>query len=508
MKLKTTTCTKIFPVAELGEIDKYTIENVPISSINLMERAATAIFFKFVDLYKSKKIKIKVFAGAGNNGGDAVALARSLFEDGYFVELYFVTFSGKISEDTQLNIDRYTKLQGASYTEITKASMMPNLSPNDIIIDGLVGTGLRGPIEGEMAEVIRIINQAKAEIISLDIPSGLMGEDNCCGKSQHVIAAKRTITIEFSKLAFFFPENFKYIGYLHTVYIGLHPDIISKKGSPYRLINLSSASYLLKDIPPFAHKSQQGHALLIAGSKDMLGCVLLSGKAVMRTGAGLLSIQSLPEASSLIHTKLPEALIHNESRAHKYTAVGIGPGLGTNIDQKKQLEDQLNNTTLPMVLDADAINIIAQDPQMMSSVPPHSIFTPHIGEFNKLVGTYSNSCERLEAQRDFAKKHNIIIILKGKYTSVVNPQGEVFFNTTGNQGMATAGSGDVLTGIILSLLAQSYPAIEAATLGVFVHGLAGDKAAAEKGIHSLIASDIIDFLPQALKEITNYIRFV
>ena len=264
---------------------------------------------------------------------------------------------------------------------------------------------------------------------------------------------------------------------------------------------------ILKSIPRFSHKMLQGNALLVAGSKGMMGCVLLAGRAAMRTGLGLLSIKTISESEILIHSCIPEALIYKGDNQQEFSAVGIGPGLGKENEAKILLEKQLRKENKAIVIDADAINIIAENLEMLELVPKNSILTPHIGEFNRLIGRYSNSHERILAQREFAQKHMIYVVLKGPYTSVATPSGKVFFNTTGNQGMSTAGSGDVLTGIILSLLSQGYTSEESALLGVYLHGLAGDLGADKLGMHSLIASDIIDFIPYALKEITNYTRF-
>lgn len=517
MKLSGIKYNKIFPCREIKEIDQYTIMNEPISSIDLMERAASFLYTQLMQIYKSRKITYKVFAGTGNNGGDAVAIARMLHLDGFIVELYLVNFHGHITQETEMNIERFKNLENVHFFEVCDVNEMPVFKSGDVIIDGIFGAGLSRPIEGNYEKVVKIINNSGCEVVSVDIPSGLYGEDNSGNNMDSVVKATHTLTIEFPKLSFLFPENEKYVGRLSIVPINLHEDIIYSKESEYVILNKEYISEIVKPISRFAHKGTQGNALIVSGQVGMSGCTILSARAALRTGVGLLTMHTPMGTYKLIHMAVPEALLSIDKEElyiseieviENYKAIAVGPGIGTRETTMLALKNLLNRNTNPLVLDADAINIISAHMDLMHCIPKNSIITPHIGEFDRLAGASNSNYERLKKQKQFAHKYGIVVVLKGAYTSIASPDNILYFNSTGNQGMATAGSGDVLTGMLTSLLAQGYEPLHAAKLGVYLHGLAGDKAAEEKGYHALIASDIVDFIPNAWKEIVNYSSFV
>lgn len=492
---------KILSVEKIREADAYTIENEPISSIDLMERAASTIYEWFMKRCKSKEVSVKIFCGVGNNGGDGLALARMLFFTDIIPQVFMVRLSDKMSRDCEFNFNRLKEETEVPIYDIFSDEEFPQISDNEIIIDAIFGSGLNRKVEGFAAELIRHLNNNKAVRIAIDIPSGLSA-DTIYTSYQHdaIFKADYTLSFQFPKLSFMFPENDVFVGRWEVLDIGLHKDYIEAAETMNFYTTEDVAMPILRKRSKFSHKGTYGHALLVAGSEGKTGAALLSAEACLRTGVGLLTAH-LPKSAVLpMQIYLPEAMIDiDKSDAHcseindilSYTAIGVGPGLGKDAETVIALKKIIQEATVPLVLDADALNIIADKPTWLSFLPDKTILTPHPKEFERLFGKTYNSYERLEIQRKMSAVHNIIIVLKGAHTAITFPNGSCFFNSTGNPGMATAGSGDVLTGMILSLLAQRYMPEEAALLGVYLHGKAGDKAAEEKGEMSMIARDII-----------------
>ncbi len=493
---------KIFFSHQIREIDEYTIRNEPISSIDLMERAACRIF-QFISSVYGKDIVFKVFAGVGNNGGDAIALARILYLAGYSVELFIIQVSDKFSKESEINIKRYKSLSSVTIKHIVEISYMPLVNKDDVIIDGLFGTGLSRPVKGLGAEVINKLNTSGAEIISIDIPSGLMADNSFKNETRSIVRARYTLSIEFPKLSFLFPENENYMGDLVIIPIGLHPNIIDSINTKYSLLLRCDLAKKVNRLSKFTHKGKMGHALLISGSYGKMGAAILAGRACLRTGVGLLSIHIPEKGYDIMQISVPEAMVDVDKSEKiftdidcisKYNAIGIGSGMGVATESYKAMKKLFENSVSPIVIDADALNIISENSDLWEFIPKNSILTPHIGEFARLVGDWENSNQRIEKQIELAQKYSLIVLVKGAYTTIVTPNGDCYFNTSGNPGMATAGMGDVLTGMILALLAQGYDSIDAAMLGVYLHGLSGDIAVANKGERSLIASDVVDFI--------------
>lgn len=492
---------KILSVEKIREADAYTIENEPISSIDLMERAASTIYEWFMKRCKSKEVSVKIFCGVGNNGGDGLALARMLFFTDIIPQVFMVRLSDKMSLDCEINFNRLKEETEVPIYDIFSDDEFPQISDNEIIIDAVFGSGLNRKVEGFAAELIRHLNNNKAVRIAIDIPSGLSA-DTIYTSYQHdaIFKADYTLSFQFPKLSFMFPENDVFVGRWEVLDIGLHKDYIEAAETMNFYTTEDVAMPILRKRSKFSHKGTYGHALLVAGSEGKTGAALLSAEACLRTGVGLLTAH-LPKSAVLpMQIYLPEAMIDiDKSDAHcseindilSYTAIGAGPGLGKDVETVIALKKIIQEATVPLVLDADALNIIADNPTWLSFLPDKTILTPHPKEFERLFGKTCNSYERLEIQRKMSAVHNIIIVLKGAHTAITFPNGSCFFNSTGNPGMATAGSGDVLTGMILSLLAQRYTPEEAALLAVYLHGKAGDKAAKEKGEMSMIARDII-----------------
>ena len=498
---------KILSVEQIREADKYTIENEPVESIDLMERAATKVF-EWLYRRAPREKTIKIFCGMGNNGGDGLVVARLLNEQEIVPQVFMVRYSDKMSHDCEVNYYRLVNETKVPMFDIVSEDDFPNVGANDVVVDAIFGSGLNRPPQGVTADLISYLNQTKAIRVAIDIPSGLFADQpSALG---FIFKADYTLTFQNPKLAFLLPENDPYVGRFEVLDIGLHPKYLEEVETN----NLLTVKLMVKPIvhhrTKYSHKGTYGHALLIAGSEGKTGAALLGAKACLRTGVGLLSVH-LPKMAQLpMQTAIPEAMIDSDesdtcftmfNNLDSYSAVGVGPGLGKADDTGRALKRLIQEVQVPLVMDADALNILSENPTWLPFLPSKTILTPHPKEFERQVGKTSSSFERLEKQRELAIKYNLIVIVKGAHSTVAMPNGSIFFNTTGNPGMATAGSGDVLTGIILSLLAQRYSPEEAAVLGVYLHGLAGDIAAEEIGQEAMIASDITEHLGKAFAAI-------
>lgn len=502
---------KIFTSEVLKEIDRVTCEVQGISSIELMERAATAVSCEIVSRFNPTQRMI-IFAGWGNNGGDALAVARLLFEQGYRkLEVFLFNVTGKLTPECEEEKKRLISIEGIDFTEITKDFQPPYLSERDVVIDGLFGRGIHGQLRNGFPNLVNYINDSGAYVISIDIPSGLSGEWNS-GSRRYMIHANLTLTFQFPRLSFFFEENKDVIGEWRLLDIGLDETKIKDLPVDYMLVEERNVRPLLKKRNEFSSKKDYGAALFFAGSIGMGGAAFFSAKGCLRTGAGLVTVHSSRINLSIIQTTIPEALfepdrdenfITDMSVHHNYQAVAVGPGLGVNDKTIDALESLLKLYKQPIVLDADALNCMAMRPHLLSLLPAHSVITPHILEFDRLFGEHMGSEDRLKKAIDMAKYYNIIIVLKGHFTATIRPTGRVYFNSTGNPGLATPGSGDVLTGIITSFIAQGFRPEQAATLGVFIHGMAGDLAVEKWGEYGIMASEIADMSAVALKKITT-----
>jgi ADP-dependent NAD(P)H-hydrate dehydratase / NAD(P)H-hydrate epimerase len=500
---------KIFRSEQIKEIDEITIKKEPIASIDLMERAAGQLFKWITDRF-GRSERIVVFAGPGNNGGDGLALARLLFENRYDAEVHYVKFTDKTSRDWEINRRRLETETTVPMNYLTGSDQFPVISSGDIIIDAIFGSGLTRPVEGLPGEVIQQINRVDATKISIDIPSGLFGEDNSKNTSDSIVKADYTLSLHFPKLSFMFAENSPYVGEWVVLPIGLNNNAIRNTISPYILLGNSDVAPLLKKRNKFDHKGNFGHGLLVSGSSGKMGAAVLGAGAALRTGIGLITCHIPFCGSLIIQSALPEAMVKTDKSEEYisdigntdfFSAVGVGPGLGTDIESQKAIHNLLSECKIPIVIDADALNILSLNKDWLSLLPIGTVLTPHPKEFERLAGKADNSFARLKKQIGFSKDHNCIVVLKGAHTSITTPEGKVLFNSTGNPGMATAGSGDVLTGIILSLLAQGYTSENAAVLGVYLHGIAGDIAAGESCFESIIASDIIISIGKAFNKI-------
>jgi ADP-dependent NAD(P)H-hydrate dehydratase / NAD(P)H-hydrate epimerase len=495
---------KIVSADQIKAWDAFTIREEPIASIDLMERACEAFVTWFVEHYGASH-KIGIVCGMGNNGGDGLGVARLLNDWNYPVKVWIVRGSGTESIDFVTNLKRLDSK--IPVLEITSDADCELFTDRTILIDAIFGSGLSRPAEEIYVKVIDCLNRSKKIKISIDIPSGLRVDQPSTGA---IFKADQTVSFQIPKLGFLQPENQEWVGEIHIVDIGLNKKYFKEVKPTHFLTTLKSVKKILKPRSRFDHKGKFGHALLIAGSTGKMGACILSARAALRSGLGLLTAHVPGNGYSIIQMTVPEAMATTDQSTDFFsgrevesffTAIGIGPGLGQANETIKGFEQLLKNFKKPMVIDADALNILSSNPELQKLIPEGSILTPHPGEFARLVGEWKNDFDKLEKLRDFAHRTQSIVILKGAYSAITTPDGQLYFNPTGNPGMATGGSGDVLTGILTGLLAQGYSSLGASITGVYIHGLAGDLAAQDKGEISLIAGDIVDYLSFAFKKV-------
>jgi NAD(P)H-hydrate epimerase len=500
---------EIFSAEQIRAWDAYTISHEPISSIDLMERAATSCL-SWLEKNDYLGRSFSIFCSKGNNGGDGLALARMLSVLNCPVTVYILEFGHIGTEDFQVNLARLHQtpvevrfIQGAEH-------FYPVL-PGEVLIDALFGSGLNRKLEGVAEQLVRHLNASGNEIIAIDIPSGMFVSATSRGNT--LVRATHTLSFQCYKLAFLMPENEPFAGEVHILDIGLDAGYLRQVTGEAELLDEAIIGAIFKPRKNFAHKGNFGHALLIAGSYGKMGAAVLASRSCLRAGAGLLTCQVPGCGYVILQTTVPEAmiLVDADEKVHtavggeldKYSVIGIGPGLGTDERTFVFLRDVLSRYKKPMVLDADALNILGTHPDLWGAVPPYSILTPHPKEFQRLFGSSSDDFSRLEKAREQARERQCIIVLKGHYTYIAMPGGKGYFNSTGNAGMAKGGSGDVLTGILTALLSQGYSPGEAALLGVYLHGLAGDCAAASWSQESMLPSDLTEHLGEAFRVIAK-----
>jgi len=492
---------KVLPAAQIKALDAYTIEQGSIASIDLMERACRSFVNWFVQHFDNRE-SVGIICGTGNNGGDGLGIARMLHEHGYGIKVWIVKGSVSESIDFKLNLDR-AKKSTIEIFEITSESDERFFDDRSVLIDAVFGSGLTRPVEGIYASVIQCINKATAHRVSVDIPSGLLADSPSVGPA---VKANFTVSFQLPKLSFFFPQYHSIVGEWTLVDIGLNKEFIRNAEADHYYITPKDPRRILRRRSKFDHKGTYGHALLVAGSYGKMGAAVLASRAALRSGVGLLSVHVPKCGYSILQTAVPEAMVsvdqHNEFfsdelRLENYSAVGFGPALGNSPATMEAYTALLKSFRKPMVIDADGLNMLAENRDLLGLVPEGSILTPHPKEFERLVGKWENDFEKLESHKRLARQLKSVVVLKGAYSAIASPDGKICFNSTGNPGMATGGSGDVLTGILTGLLAQGYDSFEAAQLGVYLHGLSGDLAVPDRGMNSLIASDLIEFLPSA-----------
>lgn len=497
---------------QIKELDAYTIQEENILSVELMERAADRALMFIKSKYADKQRPIIIFSGPGNNGGDGLALARLLHEDGYTdIQAYLFNTNNSLTEDCQKNAERLKdECPEVKFTEVQQQFEAPELSKEQLIIDALFGTGLNKPLGGGYAALIRLINGAQTDVISLDMPSGLMCEDNTYNSPSAIVRATFTLTMGLPKLALILADNQVYTGKVYVLDICLNAQKIKETNCPYEITEFQDIQAMLKTRPAYGHKGTFGNALLIAGKHGMAGAAVLAAKACLKAGVGKVTVHTPERNNDILQIAVPEAVLHldeddkifsNTVRNEGFQAMAIGPGIGTDKRTALAFIEQTSHTDTPLLIDADGINILGGHKGWISQIPANTIFTPHPKEMQHLGICNTDSYSTLLEAMNMARQHHFYICLKGHYTAVCTPEGMVYFNSTGNSGMATAGSGDVLTGIILAFMAQQYAPEQACRLGVYLHGLAGDFASADLGEHSVTATDIINYIPAAFQKL-------
>jgi len=499
---------KILNSEQLKKVDQKTIQVEGISSWELMERASSivtsAILNDYFDLIK--ELPIVVVCGKGNNGGDGLAIARQLRESGYEVDIRLLK-SAHYSEDNLLN---QAKLEDLEFFELQDDLDLPM---EGFLIDCLFGYGLSSKLGSDWESVINEINDFQGRILSVDMPSGLMLE-SIGAIEENIVRATKVYTFQVPKLSLLLPDNSIFVGEFSILDIGLDERAISQESSGYRYVEPKMLDVLLRTRSRFSHKGSYGHVALIGGSLGKIGAVLMASRSALRSGCGLVTAYIPRCGYNILQVGFPEAMVLLDSGEEQlidfnvlgeFTSFGIGVGMGKGEETVRGFGIWLQglDEDCKLLLDADALNILSENEHLMRYLPKNSVLTPHPKELKRLIGEWDNDLDKLEKAREFTKEYQVVLVIKGANTAIVNPSGEIYFNSTGNPGMATGGTGDVLTGIITSLLAQGYDAFDAAVLGVYVHGLSGDYAKGWVGEISLIAGDLIDYLPSAFMDLSD-----
>jgi len=491
---------------QIREADAYTIAHEPISSIELMERASKAFVGWFINHFQDKKQTIAVYCGTGNNGGDGLAITRILCDHGYCnIDVKICRFSNKASDDFNGNFKRL-KTAKIAFQTLKNGSETP-LETADIIIDAMLGTGLNKPLAGDYKKLVDYLNSLQKTVVAVDVPTGFY-TDGEIAKNATVLMADLVITFQQPKINFLLPESGPYINCCEVVKIGLSEEFINNADTPYFLVEERDAHQLLKLRKRFSNKGTYGHALIIAGKDETMGAALLASSACAHAGAGL-TTACIPQSGLVaLNSSMPEvmALLRREDKLpdikwDKYSTIGVGPGLGKEPETLKLLKAICKNYSRPIVVDADALNVLAENKALLKKLPAGSIITPHMKEFDRLFGEHTSWWQRLQTAKAKANELNIYIILKNTYTITATPDERLYFNSTGNAAMASGGMGDVLTGVITSLLAQQYTPQDACLLGVYIHGKAGDELALPNRLYAVLPTNIIARLPVTMAKL-------
>ncbi|PWL37605.1 bifunctional ADP-dependent NAD(P)H-hydrate dehydratase/NAD(P)H-hydrate epimerase [Flagellimonas aquimarina] len=498
---------KIFTASQIYEADKFTINKQQITSDALMERAATKLFDWMHSRLQGAQVKIHLFCGIGNNGGDGVALARHLHEHGYDIAVYVVNYSEKRSKDFLINLDRLKERK--LWPEFLDSDCsLPEITPNDIIVDAIFGIGLNRAPDAWVANLIKHLNSSSAFVLSVDIPSGLPS-NRSPWDGEHVVRASYVLSFQVPKLVFFLPETGVYQNQWEILDIGLDSEFLVKTDTDYELIGRPEIMPMYRPRLKFSHKGTYGHSVIIGGSYGKIGAVQLASNACLSAGSGLVTA-FVPECGyHSLQTSIPEIMVLTDDADDSIseidipfvpTAIGVGMGMGTKDETIKAFGSFLKKVETSIVIDADGLNILAKQPNLLKDVPKQSVLTPHPKELERLIGKWKDDFDKLEKAKSFSMKNDCIIVIKGAHSITVYKD-KGFVNTTGNPGMATAGSGDVLTGMITGLMAQGYAPLQAAIFGVYLHGLAGDVGVSTAGYEALKASGIIENIGNAYMEL-------
>lgn len=487
---------KLFTAEQIRRWDAFTMTHEPISPADLMERAAKACVV-FIKTRFPEQNRFTVLCGPGNNGGDGLAIARLLCADKKTVRVLVCKAGSNCTAEMRLNEQRLKEQNKAELHDIASTGDFPELTGQEFLIDALFGSGLSRPLEGIAEQLIKHIHSSRPYVLSVDIPSGMYADASSAGNT--ILRSDLCLSFQVPKRAFLYPENAPHLAEWTVLDIGLSPEFYQNEASNAYLLDKVYITSLLRPRAAFAHKGQFGHCLMLAGAYGKMGAAVLAAKAASRSGCGLLSLRVPACGTDVLQMAVPEAmLVPDTAEQHiasvpetsAYTAIGAGPGIGQHPDTRAAIRHLITHAETPLLLDADALNILATEPGLADSLPKGSILTPHVREFERLAGKASSDFERHSLQLAYARQYGVYVLLKGKYSCLCGPDGVSYYNNTGNPGMAKGGSGDVLTGLLSGLLAQAYSPLEAALIGMYVHGLAGDIAAENKGLTGMNAGDV------------------
>lgn len=491
---------------QIRKADAFTIANEPITSVNLMERASKAFVGWFINHFPDRALSISFYCGTGNNGGDGLAIARLLNEHHYkCIKVVIARFSDKQSNDFTINLGRLIQTD-IPITEIDAGGGIPDEN-SAIIIDALLGTGLNKPLAGDYERLVKHINNLNSTIVAVDVPTGFFSEGEV-DPNATVIKADLVITFQQPRINFLLPESALHINCWEVVNIGLSEKFIRDLNSSYQFVEEKDIRRILKPRHRFSNKGTYGHALIIAGQAKTMGAALLCASASAHAGAGL-TTACVPDSGLVaLNSYLPEimAIVRNEDEQpeiewDKFNVIAVGPGLGKGADAVELLSAIIKNYKKPLVIDADALNLLAADTKLLKAIPAGSILTPHMKEFDRLFGEHKSWWKRLQTGIEQAKSLNIYIVLKNDYTIIITPDGKCYFNPTGNAAMASGGMGDVLTGVIAAMLAQKYSPLEACLIGTYVHGKAGDELALPNRLNVILPGKLAAQLPATMAKL-------
>lgn len=498
---------KIFTAQQIYEADKTTIVNQHITSDELMERAATELFNWLHTRLQGVPVKIHLFCGIGNNGGDGLVLARLLHENGYLINVHVVNYSDRRSHDFLLNLDRL-KEQKIWPSFMGPKDELPQLNKEDIVVDAIFGIGLNRTPDKWVINVIQHLNNSGAFVLSVDVPSGLF-VDKAPDNKNSIVRANHVLSFQAPKLIFFLPETGIYSNQWEVLDIGLDTDYLNSVDNEYELIGKNEVLPWYQPREKFSHKGSYGHSLIIGGSYGKIGAVILAADACLNTGSGLVTTY-IPECGYIpMQTALPEAMVITDSHVKMIsdvqfditpTVIGLGIGIGQDEITVSALREFLSRNKTSLVIDADALNIISKNNELLKMLPAQSVLTPHPKELERLIGSWKDDFEKLEKAKAFSEQNDLILVIKGAHTITLY-NGKGYINSTGNPGMATAGSGDVLTGMITGLIAQGYNALRATVFAIYLHGRSGDLAVEQCGYQALTASEIIDYIGDAFLDL-------
>lgn len=499
---------KIFTAEQLSKADKTTIEKQGISSEDLMERAASLVFEEIHKRLQGAQIPVKVFCGIGNNGGDGLVVARYLVRHGYKVKTYIVNFSDKRSGDFLSNYEKLKQISKNWPVMIRGENDFPEIKTGDFIVDAIFGIGLNKPLKGWLSQLVKYLNKSGAFTLSIDMPSGLFS-DRVPGEKDEVIEADYTLSFQAPKLVFYLPQTMDYVGEYQILDIGLDREFLGQQEAKFQLINREEAFSLYRIRKKNSHKGDYGHSLIAGGSYGKIGSVVLAARAALRSGTGLCSLY-VPECGyEIAQTALPEAMVLTDVDEKQITSLPsdfpadvfcFGMGGGTTEKTVTAFREYLQSTSKPILVDADGLNILSDNRDLLEMLPEYSVLTPHPGELKRLIGGWKDDFDKLEKLKQFSLDHKVVVVLKGAHTFITDGN-HFYINNSGDPGMATAGSGDVLSGVITSLMGQNYEALRAAILGVFVHGLSGEICTRQYGAESVMAGNVADNIGKAFQEL-------